>query len=304
MRAMGPRYDLIAIDLDGTLLNSRREVSARTKEALERARREGVRIVICTGRGLAECRHVLEQIDQRDPVAVAGGSIVADPTSGRTLHRFSIPHDLVRRASDRLLEHEHPVMILKDPAATGYDYLMVVGEQRLALDPVTTWWLGSMNVSHRFAARAHEDEHPEHTVRFGVCGLSSRLASLVADIEGVCGDEVQMHHFGAVVAPEHASRLPDGERLHILEAFSRDAGKWSAIRWLAGRDGISPSRIATIGDEINDLSMIHGAGEAGGLGIAMGNAVESVRSVAGRRTRTHDEDGVAHAIDQMLTGAW
>jgi len=301
---MGRRYDLLAIDLDGTLLNSRREVSPRTNEALRRAREAGVRIVICTGRGLAECRHVLEEIDQRDPVAVAGGSIVADPASGRTLHRFNIPHELVARASDRLLEHEHPVMILKDPAATGYDYLMVVGEQRLALDPVTTWWLSSMNVSHRFAARAHEDEHPGHTVRFGVCGLSSRLAQIMADVEGVCGDEVIMHHFGAVVAPEHASRLPDGERLHILEAFSREAGKWSAIRWLAAREGVPISRIAAIGDEINDLSMIEGAGQGGGLGIAMGNAVERVKGAAGRRTRTHDEDGVAHAIEQVLTGAW
>ena len=62
----------------------------------------------------------------------------------------------------------------------------------------------------------------------------------------------------------------------------------------------SAAEMAAIGDQINDLTMIRGAG----LGIAMGNAIQPVKDAARQRTRGHHEDGVAHAIEQILSGAW
>ncbi len=297
---MPPKYDLIAIDLDGTLLSPDGAVSDANIAALLEARRAGVRITICTGRGLVECDHILERVRQREPVVVAGGSITACPVERRTLHRFTLEPELVRRATDRLLSHQHPVMVLKDPAETGYDYLMVVGAQNHALDPVTAWWFEQMNVRVRYAADIREDEHPDHTVRLGVCGLSSALESIAADMLGAFGDKATMHHFPAVIAPDHAKRLPDGESLHILEVFAADASKWSAVRWLAARENIEPRRIAAIGDQINDLPMITGAG----LGVAMSNAIDSVKKSAARQTTSNGEDGVAHAIRRILDGAW
>jgi 5-amino-6-(5-phospho-D-ribitylamino)uracil phosphatase len=295
-----PNYDILALDLDGTLLDSRREVSPANAKAVADARAAGMKVVVCTGRGLVECEAILGRIEQRDPVVVAGGSIVGCPVTRSTLHRFALSADLVSAATRRLLSHDHPVMILKDPAHCGYDYLMVVGENRLALDPVTIWWLEKMNVRHRFAASIDEDEHPEHTVRLGVCGLSGVLDEMIGDMRAAFGDQATMHHFGAVVADEHARSLPDGQRLHILEVFSPTASKWSGIQWLASRHDVPLQRVVAIGDEINDLPMISRAG----LGVAMANAVQSVKSAAGRETLGNDEDGVAHAIYRVLDGEW
>jgi 5-amino-6-(5-phospho-D-ribitylamino)uracil phosphatase len=297
---MPRRYDILALDLDGTLLNSRREVSAANAKALDDARAAGMKVVVCTGRGLVECDSVLCEIRQRDPVVVAGGSMVGCPVTRDTLHRFALEPDLVAEATRRLLRHDHPVMVLKDPARCGYDYLMVTGEKNLALDPVTVWWLEHMRVQHRFAAYVEEDEHPEHTVRLGVCGLPSALDEMIADLAAVFGDRATMHHFGAVVAPEQARNLPGGQRLHILEVFARDASKWSGIGWLAAKHDIPLERIAAVGDEINDLPMISHAG----LGIAMGNAVPSIKAAATRETLSNDADGVAHAIYRVLDGEW
>ncbi len=297
---MPRHYDMLAVDLDGTLVNSRGEVSAANAAAIREARDAGMRIAVCTGRGLAECIHFMEGIGQTEPVAVAGGSIIACPVERRTLHRFALPPELVARAVERLLSHNHPVMVLKDPIHAGFDYLMVIGEQRLALDPVTVWWLERMNVEHRFACTIQEDQHPEHTVRLGVCGLSGALAQITRDLHEAFGDDATMHHFPAVVAPEHASRIPDGQKLHILEVFDKRASKWSAIRWMAAEHGIPTHRVCAIGDEINDLPMISQAG----LGIAMGNAVQSVKAAAVRQTLTNDQDGVAHAVHRVLAGEW
>jgi 5-amino-6-(5-phospho-D-ribitylamino)uracil phosphatase len=242
----------------------------------------------------------LEEIGQTDPVVVAGGSIIACPLERRTIHRFALEQELVARATERLLGHGHPVMILKDPVHAGYDYLMVVGEPRLALDPVTVWWLEQMRIGHRFVAHLHEDEHPEHSVRLGVCGLSGAMAAITADLYEAFGEHATMHHFPAVLSPEHAAKLPAGQKPHILEVFDKQANKWSAIRWLAVEQGVPPDRICAIGDEINDLSMISQAG----LGVAMGNAIGPVKAAAGRETLGNNEDGVAHAIGCVLGGEW
>ena len=297
---MPSRYDMLAIDLDGTLLDSHGRISERNAEAVRAAREAGLRVAVCTGRGLAECAHYLGQIGQTDPVVVAGGSIVACPVARTTMHRFALDPALVARATTRLLDHGHPVMILKDPVHAGYDYLMVVGEPRLNLDPVTVWWLEQMKISHRFVSHLQDDEHPDHTVRLGVCALSGALETIAHDLHSAFGQDATMHHFPAVLTPEHAAGLPPGQLLHILEVFDRQANKWSAIRWLAAAHGVSLDRVCAIGDQINDLPMITQAG----LGVAMGNAVPSVAAAAGRRTLSNDADGVAHAIDRVLSGEW
>ncbi len=294
------RYRLLALDLDGTLFDSRGRISQRNLDAVKAARRAGMIVTICTGRGLVECRHALDAIAQSDPVVVAGGSIIACPATSKTLHRFAVDRELVAHMTGRMLEHGHPALILKDPVEAGYDYLVVIGEQRFALDPVTLWWFEHMKVKVRFAERLDEDAHPEHTVRVGACGLSGKLARIKSDLASSLAGRALMHHFPAVVAPEHARTLPDGESLHILEAFDKDADKWSAIRVVAERHAVAHDQIVAIGDEINDVRMIREAG----LGVAMGNAIPAVRDAAGRHTLRNDDDGVAHAVDHILSGAW
>lgn len=294
------RYDLFAVDLDGTLLNSAGRISERNAAAVRRARAAGLRIVVCTGRGLVECRHYLDAIEQTEPVIVAGGSIIACPVTSRTVHKFNLHLDMVRHAVERIHGHGYPALVLKDPIEAGYDYLVVTGKADHPLDPVTRWWFETMSVKVRYVRDLSEDQHPEHTVRLGACGMSGSMSRVQHDLLEAYRDHLHMHHFPAVVAPEHASRTDDGQVLHVLEVFASNANKWSAIEVLSRGLGISHDRIATIGDQINDVPMLKGAG----LGIAMGNAVPAAREVAKRHSLGNDEDGVAHAIDRILCGEW
>lgn len=295
-----PKYDLLAIDLDGTLLDAKGRVSDANLMAIHAARAAGIRTIICTGRGLAECRHITSAISQTDPVVVAGGSIIADPVFGHTLKRFPVRLPLVHDTVQRLNAMGHAALVLKDPSQTGYDYLVIHGPNQIPLDPVTTWWFQTMSIKVRFLQDIDHDEHPEHTVRVGACGLSDSLALLKSDLLLAAAGQAHVHSFPAVVAPEHASRVSEGRSLHILELFDADATKWSAISHLAFQWGIPPSRIAAIGDEVNDESMIRHAG----LSIAMGNAVPLIRDIAQRHTLHHHQDGVAFAIDHLLRGLW
>jgi len=291
---------VLAVDLDGTLLSPDGTVSSANVAAVHAAREAGLRVVVCTGRGLTESRRALTAIDQREPCIVVGGAIIACPQTGSTHHRFAIPLHTASAAVEAVVDHGFPALVFKDPAESAYDYLVVTGADDHPLDPVTRWWFGEMGLRVRTVRTLDDDDHPEHTVRVGACGLSGRMASLSASIARACADDTVMHHFPAVVAPDHAKVTAEGQTLHIFEMFSGKATKWSAVSLLARQWGIAPSAIVAIGDQINDVSMIEGAG----LGIAMGNAIPEVTAHADFVTRPNTHDGVAHAITQVLCGAW
>jgi 5-amino-6-(5-phospho-D-ribitylamino)uracil phosphatase len=290
-----PPIDAIAIDLDGTLLGPDGQVSARNRDAVARARDAGVTVLICTGRGLAESRRALDAIDQRDPVVVAGGSIVADPVFSHTLHRAVISTQTVKAAVDIFHDHESPALVLKDPSELDYDYLVLQSERKHPLDATTSWWFNEYRLRVRTGDHVHHDEHPEHTVRVGMCAVGAVSGRAAAVVQRDLGDAVVMHDFAAVHPLDHAAEI-----VHILELFSPEATKWGGISWVCAQRGLDPARVAAIGDEVNDLTMIEGAG----LSVAMGNAKPCITQAARYHTATNAEDGVAHAIDQILSGRW
>ncbi len=304
------RYDLLAIDLDGTLLGPDHLVSPANARAIERAKHAGYQISICTGRGWVECRHIARIIDQTEPVIVAGGAIVTCPNTERTLHRFPINFELVNALTRCMLDHGHAVMVLKDPDATapaqipdspmtrGHDYIIVSPRGESAIDPVSRWWFNQLNVSIRVVPDLSLDEHPEHTVRVGICGPRTETTAAADQIRASFGDLVQFHHFAAV-APTSDIHDP-GRQILIFEAFDRNVNKWTALQWLAQTRRIETTRIVAIGNDINDLAMLQHAG----LSIAMANSVPEALALAHRTTLGHDENGVAHAIDRILSGEW
>lgn len=304
-RSSMSRYDLIAIDLDGTLLCSRGRVSEANAAAIERAGRAGVRVSVCTGRGFNECRHVTSKLASSEPVVVAGGAILSHAATGRTIQRFPMRPDLVRRLVGTLTAHGHAALVLKDPAgeedpglSPGHDYLIVSPTGESAIDPITRWWFREHDIKYHIVPSIELDEHPDHTVRVGVCGTRGRTRTAADGLRAEFADEVVFHHFGAVV-PGDEKRPPD-DQIVILEAFDRSVNKWAAIEWLAKRHDVRSDRIATIGNDVNDVAMLRAAG----LGIAMENAIPEARAVASRHTRSNDADGVAHAIDMILAGDW
>jgi hydroxymethylpyrimidine pyrophosphatase-like HAD family hydrolase len=300
---MPPRhaYDLVAIDLDGTLLDPGGRLRPANIHAITRARHAGMHVTICTGRGLIECADILRAIEQTNPVVVAGGSMVACPRTAATLHRFPMERSLVARLSDCLLSHGHAVLILKDPHPVGHDYTILSPKGAAGLDPVTRWWFETMRITPRYISSLQHDEHPEHTVRVGVCGTRRATARAAAEVREAFGAELAMNHFQAVAPPSQRGEEPDpDDAIVILETFAKAANKWSAIQWVARDMEVPAARIAAIGNDVNDLEMLSEAG----LGIAMGNAVPEARAVADRHTLSNVDDGVAAAIDRLLLGEW
>ncbi|MDX2115188.1 MAG: HAD hydrolase family protein [Planctomycetota bacterium] len=300
------RYDLLALDLDGTLFGPDGKVSAENARAVDRARRAGIEVVICTGRALVESTTAIEAIRADQPAAgrsvapivCAGGAMVCDVASGRTLHRWPMRHDLVKRLCAHFAELRRAPLLLKDRDAAGFDYLVVSSGP---IEPPCQWWFSVMDVEVKFVDHIDADTHPEHTVRVGFAAVADVMLDLACGVHEAFGRETLTQHFAAVAGAK--ADAPHGVRdasVHLLEVFDPQVNKWTAIHRLALEQGIPRERVAAIGDEVNDVALIQGAG----LGIAMGNAVPAVLDAAARRTLTNAEDGVAHAIDRILKGEW
>lgn len=312
------KYDILAVDLDGTLLGPDGKVSPANAEAVRAARSEGMEVVICTGRGLVESGYAIGAIDANvrapgrevAPVVCAGGAMLCDAATGRTMHRWAMQTTLVRRLCDHFAAAGRAPLILKDRDAAGFDYLVVNSGP---IEYPTQWWFNAMPVLVKFVDHVDDDAHPEHTVRVGFAAEAPVMLELARTVHEAFGRETMTQHFAAVAGTKHAANRGEADkgehgakddRVHLLEVFDPQVNKWTAVHRLALEQNIPRDRIACIGDEVNDLAMIEGAVAGGGLGIAMGNAIDRVKKAANRHTESYKEDGLARAIGRILSGEW
>jgi len=289
-------YELIAIDLDGTLMGREGAVSTENLEAIQRARRAGVGVTICTGRVLAECHSVLDALEQLDPVVVSGGAQIACSRERRTLDGLALDAMLIDRIAELSRGHDLAMLVQKDRDHSGFDY--VVLHEGETLHPVLELWMDRQSkkasgVEFRVSTEGPLHDYP--SVRAVASGDASEIARLSELLSRELAGLAMVHAFPLSTYVDEGREPP-----HVLEVFPVNADKWSALQRLAARLGVPERRIAAIGDQANDVQMLEGAA----LGVAMGEAPDFVKSAADRVSETCANHGVARAIDRILTGEW
>ncbi len=284
------RPELLAIDLDGTLLGADGSVSEANRDALHRAASEGLPLVIATGRTLSECGEVLDSIDYVGSLIAASGALLQDAGRAETLDRLTVPSSEVEHAVGHVLTTGSPAMLLKDRHVCGVDYLIVgPGE----IHPVSAWWFQATGATYQRVERIEDDPWHDDTVRVGAVGSPDECAPMVEAIDTTLGDRVLARHWEAVTSSAH-----HGTPVHLLEVFHPDADKWTMLQSHCQREGLDSERSAAVGDGVNDVLLL----ERCGLGVAVENADHRVLAVADAVTGPHHEDGVAQLVHALLDG--
>jgi 5-amino-6-(5-phospho-D-ribitylamino)uracil phosphatase len=287
-------YRMIAIDLDGTLLDRQGRLAPDNLAAIGEAQRAGVLIVPCTGRAWRESRMVTDLLPQAQqpgsPGVFVGGAAVSDLATGATLDISVIEPNLALELIDFLRDCPDAVLVFRDANVTGHDYL-VTGRGTLTAN--TEWWFQATGATVYFQRKLSVDDL-HHTLRVALVTAPDRIATLTEGLRASFAGRVIMHSFAAVQMPDPR------ESVHVLEIFAKGTDKWRGLSWIAEQRGFSREQIAVIGDEINDTAMLEGAG----CGIAMGNAIEAIKGLAKHVTLDCDQCGVAHAIRRLLSGEW
>ena len=272
------KYKLIALDLDGTLLDSNKNLSERNYRALERAAEAGVEVVPTTGRLVDAMPKVIHELPFVRYVISVNGAQVVDLQTGETLYRAEIPYRRVLEVMERL-----------DSLPVIYDcYLDGRG-----------WMTQSMY------DRAEEFAPDEH-----ILDLIRRIRTPVPELKAFVREKAQpvqkMQMFfhskeeRIAAAPELIRELSDltltSSYENNIEINHPDACKGAALDFLCTYLGFSSAQAMSFGDGSNDISMLKEAG----MGVAMANADDEVKQASDYITDSCDDDGVAAAIEKLI----
>jgi hypothetical protein len=278
---MPTRYDLLAVDLDGTLLNSDHRVPPANRDALHRAHAAGMKIVLCTGRAYVETEPIIHEIGlDLDAAVTVFGAVLVDVPTGRTIDCTPLTLDAARDISLWFRERKYTVLWLIDRDQSGCDGYIFDGPRRHAA--VDRWLARTPCIVRRPNTL---DEATSPPVRVTIIDDAATLHAVSADLEREFAGRI-VHN--VLTAPAY--------EVTLIEAFAPNVNKWYGVEKLCRRWGVDPRRTVAIGDDVNDVDLLRSAG----LGVAMANAHPATRAAAHRTTRSNDEDGVAEVIAEIL----
>jgi 5-amino-6-(5-phospho-D-ribitylamino)uracil phosphatase len=278
-----PVYRLLAIDIDGTLVNSRDELTPATRAALARAGAAGIRVVLATGRRYSHALALVEPLEIDVPLVTASGALVKDPKGHRTLYQARFEPQTLLDAMAIVERHGFDAALCADTFAEGFDFYYPRLEPRT---PELAYYLAKNPARGRHWPEMAQSPPPGVFGGF-VVGTLEQMQELEAAIQGEMSGKVHTHVL-------HPPRY----RGFFTEIAPPGVTKWSAIQRLAKQWGIAESEICAVGDDVNDIQMIRAAG----LGVAMGNAQPAVKAAADRIAPTHDEDGLVQVVEWVMGG--
>ena len=279
-------YKLLALDIDGTILDNDEEVPADVSAAVRAVQDRGVEVVLATGRRFRTMSEVAGRLALTGTAVCYNGAVTKELGSGVTHDAQCLPEDVVRRCI-ALFREWGPPLVYADQfdGAPEVDIITeserdspVHGNQRSYLETNRAW-------SHEVANL--DDIDVSTTLMVALVGDRASLSAMAKRTEEHLGTDAIVRFLG------HPAF--DSSFLEILPAGT---DKWNALERLANRKGIAADQIVAIGDDTNDVAMVENAG----LGIAMGNAHESVKEAADVVTEPNSEAGVARAIERYLLG--
>jgi len=268
-------YDLIAIDMDGTLLNSDGRVSDRTRETVRLAIGSGAHVVLSTGRILRSALNHSKDLNMNKAIIAANGAIVID-------EKQDIIYE--QKLSKEMVAH-----------------IIEIGEKNNMYYQFYGKDVFYSNAYLKEATEFYKNRDPRNSTEIGF--------GLIKDKEEILEDnEIDIYKF--LFLDKDIEKISDVRKQlselkdisissswsNNVEIMHKEVSKGNSLKHLCEKMDIPRERVIAIGDNENDLSML----EYAGLSVAMGNGEEFVKSKADIITDTNDEDGVSKIIDKYI----
>jgi|SRR5947209_8778717 len=259
-----PSIDLIALDLDGTLLAPDESISVRNRTAVKAALAAGIRVVLVTGRGVDTPIRVSKELGLNLPVICCHGALTKDFGANRTLESIPVPLQYAKPMVQFAERESLSVAVYVEEA-----FYRLEGSEVYMDDMRGPGWYETPSLSAiltqapTFIRFLGEEAVHRMQREFGDLPLSFRYETWFDFVE--------------------------------CAVLSREASKKNALARLCADFGIPAERVLAVGDSRNDVPMLRWAG----TGVAMGNALPEVRESVHYVTAPNDQDGVARAIERF-----
>jgi Cof subfamily protein (haloacid dehalogenase superfamily) len=261
-------YKLIAIDLDDTLLNDDIQVTEGTIEAMKNAISQGVTVTFATGRSFPSAQKIAKQVGLNVPIITYQGSLIKNLIDGHVLYERSIPSEGVKKIYEYCEKHNlHLQLYYNEGLYVKEDNEKIKDYARLS------------NIPYIVADNFKEISALPQT-KMVIIDEPDRLDQIATELGESIQDQV------------HITK----SKAHYLEFLHKEGNKGAAITFLANHIGCSLDQVIAIGDSWNDREML----EVAGLGVAMGNAIDELKAIANYVTKSNNEEGVKHVIENFV----
>lgn len=260
---------LIATDLDDTLLRDDLTISDFTQDVLSRARDAGARVILASGRMIPAMMRYVDQLQLAEPIIASNGAQIYDPQTRRMLQEITFSAGLAKEVC-RAAEARNQYIQVYYGDRFYYPYECDYARRYMA----STGMRGEC-VHQPLSQFIHRP-----TVKLLIFGEQENMPGL--------RDEMARLFAGRLNA--YISKA------FYLEFTHPEADKANALRFLADQMGISPQAAACFGDSQNDLTMLKWAG----MGVCVANARENIRAQVAHGTKSNNEDGVAAFVEALL----
>ncbi len=265
-------YEIIVLDIDGTLTNSQKIISKPTLEALMTIQKRGHKVVLASGRPTPGILPLAEELNLKEYggfILSYNGAKIINYQTGETVFQKVLPNEVIPSIYQIALEHNLGLMTYEDNqiiTGTRIDKYMEL-ESRINNIPIKT--------VEDFISYVDFDIN-----KCLMTGEGEYLAKLEIELAKQYADQLSIYR----------------SEPFFLEFMPKDIDKANSLKHLLGHLGLSKDQLICCGDGYNDLTMIQYAGK----GVAMANAREAVKQAADYVTLSNDEDGIAHVIHEFM----
>jgi Cof subfamily protein (haloacid dehalogenase superfamily) len=276
-----PHYRLLALDIDGTLVNSDHELTSATRDAVRMAKAAGIEVVLATGRRYSRTLPLVEPLGIEVPLVTASGALVKHPHDHQTLFRAEFSTGTLTRMLATIAAAGYDAVMYGDTFHLGFDYYVPTLQTKQS--ELVEYF--EMNPDCERVWPQLMTAPPAELFAGFVMGSREQMLALESELSASCPGELSTH---VLRSPRY--------RGFMCEVAPAGVSKWTGVWHLAEQRGIMADEICAVGDDVNDISMI----QAAGLGVAMDNAVDELKAVADRIAPCNNSDGLTTVIDWIL----
>lgn len=288
-------YKLLAIDLDGTLLNSYGEVSEKTREALIKAKNQGIEVVLASGRPISSTESLALDLGVDNYLISGNGSAVYDIKKQEVIY-------------DRFLTKKQVLEIAELCETNSFFYNVYTEDEVIANSlNYNVLFYHKENIKKIEEKRTHinivqnileyiKESGKEKFLKITVCDESQFIFNSIMrklkEIENI--DVLETAYMSRKKIKSGTENVDIN--YYYTEITNKNVNKWSAIEYLINILNVKPEEVVAIGDNVNDIEMIQNSG----LGIVMGNSNPKMKEIADKIVSDNNNEGVLEAIQKYI----
>ena len=288
-------YKLVAIDLDGTLLNSYGTISEKNKQVINKAIEKGTEIVIASGRPVSSVRNFANEINANNYIICGNGSILYDLKNEQILYNKFINRQkvlqIIKICEENSIYYNIYTETLTIAKSLNYNVLVYNNENQNKPDDKKT------NIKIVADIYKYVEENSDlNVLKITICDSDEIIfGSIIRKLRQIKDiDVLDVSHMARKTIKTGTEETK--VEYFYTEITSQNVNKWNALYELAKRLNIKENEIIAIGDNINDKEMIENAG----LGIIVQNSSPYMKQIAKKMVSDNNNDGVAEALKKYV----